>query len=416
MNDLPRMKLSLWHRLPASVFTGRMPAPQRVILVGALLTGMITANGCNAPSKNRSGNQSSARPSEPRALARAKASRRLKPAARELIVNGEVVTVEEILKPIRADLMERSGRLPRADYRRYVTQVVFQRTRDRIVDIVLYQKASLRLTPAEEEALDAMVATEMRKRITEAGNGTQHEYQRFLASRHTTLEEERQRHRRQLIVQRYFQLNLQPKVQEPTRAQLLAVFEADKAAMTRPERRRMSLIEVRLMNHLEEGVTTPSRDQQRAARAAARKIIEQAYEEIRGGRDFAGAARQFSEGINATGGGSWGWVGRDSLRARWQAAAERLYTLDEGQVSEVLDTDEGSFLVRCDEIQQAVKPDFEVMQPQLISAYRNDAYAQLINELIESLIEEARIEPPDIEPFILSVVEGAPPVQITNSE
>jgi len=376
-----------------------------------LVAAMMIAAGCNAPVKNRAANPSNSNrvansrgPSRPSAFGDSDAAR-----VSQLVVNGEVVTVDDILSPIREDLAERYQRLSQADYRRYVAQMALRQTRDKVVDIVLYQKASLRLTPAEEEALEGMVTTEMRKRVTEVGNGTQHEYEKILAASGTTLEQERERFRRQLIVHRYLQLNVLPKVQEPTRAELTAIFEANKKAMSRPQRRRMSLIEVRLLNHLDAAVDAVSRDQQKEASASAREIIDQAYQEISGGRDFADAARQFSEGINAENGGDWGWVWRDTVRARWKPAVERLYTLDRGRVSEVLETGEGFFLVRCDEIQEAVVPDFESVQPQLIERHRTGAYNELINELIESLIKKARIEPPDIQPFVAAVVDAAPP-------
>ena len=329
-----------------------------------------------------------------------------------LVVNGEVVTVDEILKPIRADLVERSERLPRADYQRYTRQIAFRKIRDRIIDIVLYQKASLRLSSAHEDALDQMVDAEMRTRIADTGNGTLHGYQQLLDSRNTTMEEERQLYRRQIIVQRYLQLNVLPKVQEPTRSQLLAIFDAGKEELNKPERRKMSLIEVRLVNRTEPRPSgsdpSPVSQQRDAARGAARKIIYEAYEQVKSGSDFSDTARRLSDGINARGGGSWGWVGRDAVRPRWEIAARQLYALDAGRMGEVLETDDGFFLVRCDEIQEAVAPSFEAMQPELIEQHRNSAYNQLINELIASLVDQAHIEPPDIEPFIQSIVAAAP--------
>lgn len=326
-----------------------------------------------------------------------------------LTINSESFTADEVLKPARRELLEAASRYTPEDYDRYVAQSVIQLVRDRLVDVVLYQKAGLRLSTQEEEAIAAMADAELRQRVAAEGGGTQHEYEKALLERGTTLQEERERIRRQIVVQRYLQLNILPKVPEPTRTQLLALFESRRDEFGQPERRRMSLIEVRILNHLPEGVAAPTRDQQEEARRTARHIADRAHDQLRSGRDFADVARELSEGVAAQDGGQWGWVGRDTVRPRWQPAVERLYTLGAGELSEVLPTDEGFFIVRCDEIQLAVEPQFEALQPQLVEAFRTDAYNVQIGKLIEELVRQARIDPPNIQDFVEAVIAAAPP-------
>ncbi|RJP33773.1 MAG: hypothetical protein C4547_11775 [Phycisphaerales bacterium] len=327
--------------------------------------------------------------------------------ARRLIVNGDTVTVDDVINPLRPELRERRQAMPPDEYRRYVSDVAIQAMRGRVVDTILYRKASLRMSQAERDALESFVSAELRRRVTSAGNGTQHEYEKLLHEQQRTLDDEREQIRRQLTVQRYLHLNVMPRVQEPTRAELVALFERVKDNGSRPQRRRMRLIEVRLLNHLDPAAADPSRAQQAAAREAARAKIEDAYRRVRGGEAFEDVARATSEGIHAEDGGDWGWVGRDSLMDRWKAACDTLWTLEAGQTSEIVETDEGFFLVQCAEVEPAYTPDFQTLQPQLVERHRSERYNDLINELIEELIRDARFDPPDIEPFVNAVIEAA---------
>ncbi len=328
-----------------------------------------------------------------------------------LMVNGERVTVDDVINPLRPELRARRQAMPPEDYGRYVTDVAVQAMRGRVVDTILYRKASARMSQAERDMLESFVNAELRRRVTSVGNGTQHEYEKLLHAQNRTLDDERDQIRRQLTVQRYLHLNLMPRVQEPTRAELLALYEREKAEGARPERRKMRLIEVRMMNHLDPATADPSRAAQAAARDAAREKAEQAYRRLRSGEPFDAVARELSEGIHAADGGDWGWVGRDSLTERWKAACETLWTLAAGGVSEIVETADGFFIVRCSEIEPAYVPDFETVQPQLVERHRAEKYNDLINGLIEDMIRSARFDPPDIEPFLNAVIEAAAAVE-----
>ena len=145
----------------------------------------------------------------------------------------------------------------------------------------------------------------------------------------------------------------------------MAAFEANRDAWLVPSRRRMSLIDVRLTNLLGENVTTPSREEQRVAKENARSIIQTAQSELASGVAFADVARRHSHGLHAEDGGSWGWVSPDGVRERFKSAVDELYRLEEGQVSDPIETPDGFLLVFCDGIDPGFEPTFEAIQPEL---------------------------------------------------
>ena len=97
----------------------------------------------------------------------------------------------------------------------------------------------------------------------------------------------------------------------------------------------------------------------------------------------------------------------DSIRERFQPAVAALEKLRAGEVSHIAETPDGFFLVRCDELEPGVEPDFQSVQPQLKEAYFRKGYNQRIAELVTYLRAKARIEPTRLERFHAAVVAAA---------
>ncbi len=326
-----------------------------------------------------------------------------------LKVNGEVVLAEDVIKPFTGELVEQSRTLSPEAYRRAIHDTTVRAAQQKISEMLLYQAASARLSEDDQKGLDKVVDEETRRRVTELGGGVQWQYEQLLRQQGVTLDEERARLRRQIVIQRHLHLQVYPKIQSPTRDELWELFNRSKADLEKPERRRMSLIEVDVLKRLPEGVTAPTREQQAAARDAAMEIVRAAKAELDRGRPFADVARQYSEGLHADAGGDWGWVSRDALRERWQKAVAALYELPATGVGEVVETPAALFLVSCTEIEPASTPEFQTIQPELVERYRRERSDEMLNALLKELHQKARIEPERIDLFLTAVALAAPP-------
>ena len=213
-----------------------------------------------------------------------------------------------------------------------------------------------------------------------------------MAEQGLSVEQARERVRRELIIIRHLQQTVGAKVQEPTRRELMHFFEQRKGEMTVPERRELWLIEV------------PKGDPPEAARAHA----EQALSELNSGADFGEVARKYSQGVQAANGGAWGMVGSDSLRARWSPAVEALFQLPPGGTSEVIEADDAFFVVRVGKIEPRQEPDFTEMQIPLRKSYRDHQFNVLVDELVARLQERATIHPENLNLFLRAVIEASP--------
>lgn len=335
-----------------------------------------------------------------------------------LTVNDETVEAGELWKDLHDELAGQANMLSPQGYRSYVARRAAQLITDKIAEMLLYQQASLRLSPEMTTRVDKYVDGDIRKIVTSEHGGVQRRYEKYLESQGRTLEDVHDKLRRRIVVTSYLEAEVRPKMAEPTRAELLAAFEATAESARRPARRSMSLIDVRISKQGRTGTAHQSagRTDERggqsppdaAARAAALSRIQAVQTELLSGAKFADVARRSSDGLHAADGGAWGWVTRGSVRERFEPAVEALYRLSAGEVSDVIEAKDGFFLVRCDGIDPGAEPDFQALQPRLKERHFLAAYDRSITKLVADLREKARIEPANLERFHAALVEAAP--------
>ncbi len=324
-----------------------------------------------------------------------------------LTVGNETIETAPIWRHVSENVLARSTSWSDDEFRSYVEREAVGWITNEIAEALMYQRASLRLDPKIEANLDNIIDTEIRKIVAAKHGGIQHRYEKHLELHGDTLTKVRTRLRREILIARLLEMEVKPKVAEPTRDELLALYEANKDAWQKPHRRSMSLIDLRVIDQLPEGVTEPTRRQLDAAREATRTKIEAARQEILSGVDFADVARRHSSGLHAVDGGRWGWVTRGSVRKRFEPVVEALYTLQPGQVSDLVATPDCFFLVRCDAHDPGENPDFQAVQPRLKQHHFGNEYNRLVAKLIAELRSNVRIEPIELERIHAAVVELA---------
>lgn len=327
-------------------------------------------------------------------------------AVTRLRINSETVEAEALWRGAWKDLIAKSQALPPTEFRKYVDEWATARINDHIAESLLYQQATLREPIENEKVLDRFIDEQVRKNVTEDFGGVQRRYEKYLESQGQTLEDVRDAIRRELVIAKYLETELRPKVDEPTRADLYEAYQSAIELMRKQPRRSMSLIEVRVLDRLPKEVTQPTREQQAEARRAARQRVEAAESELRSGKSFAEVARTYSDGLRAAEGGAWGRVTREGVRERFLPAIEALEQLSEGGVSPIIETEDGFYLVRCDEFQPGFEPDFESVQPELHERYVRATFNRLIADRVRELRLKARFDPENISPFHLGVAEA----------
>jgi hypothetical protein len=320
-----------------------------------------------------------------------------------LFVNGDAITVEDILKWSRPKLSQLAKEAPPEELRGQRIELLRAEVRARAERQVLSQEARVKLGAQGLERLEAFVDGRIREIVNQDHGGRESRYREWLATQGITPEEDRDRILREMLVVAYLQRTIGPKVTEPTRREIQRFHDEYVATQEAQRKRRMGLIDI---PHGDRDVTG-RRMSPRVSLSDARGRAREALSRLRAGEEFANVAARYSQGINAPEGGDWGWVTREGVRPRWQPAVDRLYAMAEGAVSEILQTDDALFIVHCAEIEPIDIPSFEELQPKLIEAFKQQQYEMLTRERVSELFAKADVRPENPGRFLLAVVNAA---------
>ena len=91
------------------------------------------------------------------------------------------------------------------------------------------------------------------------------------------------------------------------------------------------------------------------------KRIKEILAELKEGRDFAEAAKEYSEDISASKGGDVGFVIKGQMVPEFEKA---VYRLKEGEISDVVETEYGYHIIKAEEIQKGRTQSFKEVENQ----------------------------------------------------
>ncbi len=156
-----------------------------------------------------------------------------------------------------------------------------------------------------------------------------------------------------------------------TDEQLHQRYEQDKASYQTPETRKAS--------HILIAVDTPADDAKALAQA------QDLHKQIKGGADFAKLARQHSkDSTSAVKGGDLGWAGRGDYV---QEFADKLFSMQQGEVSEPIKTQFGYHIIRLDGVRASAGRSFEQVRAELTATLRNELAAVQFGDRQDQLQE-----------------------------
>ena len=114
----------------------------------------------------------------------------------------------------------------------------------------------------------------------------------------------------------------------------------------------------------------------------SQKLLQEIRRKVEAGSSFADLARVYHQGSQRSQGGDWGWVDEKVLRTDLSAVA---FSLQEGQMSQVLQKDEGCYLMYVEERQEPKPKPLQAVQEEiekaLLAEERNRLKAEWIDQL-----------------------------------
>jgi peptidyl-prolyl cis-trans isomerase SurA len=125
-------------------------------------------------------------------------------------------------------------------------------------------------------------------------------------------------------------------------------------------------------------------------------LVKNILREVKGGRDFAAAAKEYSEDISSSEGGDVGFVEKGKMVPEFENA---VYRMKEGEISDIVETEYGYHIIKVDKVLAGrtlpLKDVKNKIKFILSSKIQNSAYEEWMNELKKSaFIEISLFEKP----------------------
>ena len=289
-------------------------------------------------------------------------------------VNDEVITREQILGPLRPEIAKWRTELPPEEFDRRVRQVVDLRLREEISARLVIQEANRRLSEQDKAQVDAMVGEIRKNRVSQAGSEALLEEK--LKSEGRTVEEEMQRERERLLIQRFLRDQISPKV-HVTHSDLVAYYDqVRQERYVMPTRVHMRLIVIK-KSEFPDPAQALAQAQMVGGRAKA-------------GEDFARLAKKYSQGVMAGSGGDWGYVTQGAFKVK--GVDDILFSLQSGEVGPLLETEDGFYIIKAEQREAGRVVPFTEVQEDLDREVRDKQYNQIVSKYIQDLFEHSYVQ------------------------
>jgi peptidyl-prolyl cis-trans isomerase SurA len=321
-----------------------------------------------------------------------------------LLINDTALTVPEVLFPLRGYLEQLRTARTHAGFLEDARRAIRRSAQEAIGTILMYAEATAKLDDEQKKQIDAAVDKEVENLTARDYGGSLSRLKARLKDSGLTKEQWRENLKRDLVVRQYTRETLMPQVQI-RRDELLAEYQRNLARYTTPPTRELLLIELPFEKFLADGRTwdraTPADRAQaklkalRRAREAQAALAERPFEDV---------AREYSLGLHADEGGSWGPIGRP-LQPPYDVVSKPVFEWAEGQVGAPVETDRGWYIAKCGHIEPVQQRPFVKVQEEIRADLMERRFQKLSMDAVLKLAEKATIS--SLDAFVTAAVDEA---------
>ena len=292
------------------------------------------------------------------------------PADAAAVVNGTVITQNALNFETQRFLeqMARQGQVPGEDMMPQVRKDVLSRM---IEEELLYQESQSKAITVPEERITAEL-TSIKERFP-----SEKEYLEALAGIDMSEADLAQKITRGVAIEELITTHV---VQEVTvsEEESRAFYDQNAGMFEKPE-------QVQARHILIKTAEDATEDQKKEAR---RKIDDVRQKVVDGG-DFAALAKEYSEGPSNVRGGDLGYFSRGQMVKPFEDAA---FALQQGEISEVVETQFGYHIIEVTDHQPASVVAYETVSAQIIEHLKQEKGRRQFLQYVETLREKADIQ------------------------
>lgn len=300
-------------------------------------------------------------------------------AAPGIVVNGEFIPIQEILVMVGPQLRAIPDSASKGEFQVQAARILQQAIQHKVQTSVIQPEVEEALTDQQKAIIERDLEEKLRKLIASHG-GSRKKLEDELAEQGITLEQYLELQRQDAMQQAYLFTRFGPSI-TVTRRELMSYYKAHKQSdYVSGKKVQMQLI----------AIPVPARASD-AARAEAREQIDQAAAALAEGKDFGEVAREYSR-IMADNGGLWPPMQRDAgFRAK--EVIEKVFEMDPGEVSGVIESDAGYFIVKARKVIPGKTVSFEQAQEEIEEKLRAEKSEKLWKEYYAGVWEKSLVVP-----------------------
>lgn len=286
------------------------------------------------------------------------------------IVNGTVVTKDEYEREFtryRDQITSQGIKINDTDMPQIKSQII-----DNIIGMLLvYQNSIEKGIIADQAAIDNEW-TQLKGRYPD-----DKEFQKELDGLKLTEQVIKDQIKKGLTIEKFINQTFVEKTEIPEN-EAKAYYDGNPDKFVKPESVRASHILIKVEEKADE-----------AQKKAARTEIEKIQAKVKAGEDFAALAKEFSQCPSAENGGDLGVFTRGQMVEPFEKAA---FSLTEGTVSEIVETQFGYHLIKVTEKHDADKYSFDEIKVKLIQYLKDNKIKNDVSNLVKGLREKAKVE------------------------
>ena len=308
-------------------------------------------------------------------------------AASLLQANNHFFTIDDIVEAARGELVRLPKGLEPWTLRRRVEEIISTAVRQEISRKLAIEQINKRITDEQNDRIKAQVADKLSEMIAEAG-GSRKVLDRKFEAEGTTLDRAMEEYRDALKVEFHLREKFAPAADVSRRA-LLEYYRSHQKEFVSPKKAQMQIIAAPISAFVAEDVAAPTASELESAKLKARKTIDKAAQALKEGKDFGDVAKTFSKGFKAESGGLWPPMPAGSfLHKEVEKAA---FAMKEGQVSGIIETPAGFFVVKTKRAVAEKVVSFEEAQAGIEQRLRAAEHSKLTEKYLYDLYSSATV-------------------------
>lgn len=204
--------------------------------------------------------------------------------------------------------------------------------------------------------------------------GSDENFEAGLKRANLTYDDFRRELRNDLLMQKLYDKEVKVELDDED---LRKYYEKNRYKFKRPEKIKIRLIYVR------NDPTDPK------GREKALKRAKEAMEKIKGGEEFADVASKYSNAMSRIKGGDMGFIHKGMLDEPIEKAA---YSLKKGEISDIIETPKGFYIIKLEEISPAVQLKFDEVKKSLKKELVAKYEKQNLDRILDEMRKTAKIE------------------------